>query len=235
MKIELLETAGWYTVFKNLRQSYSLDSRSNLKHIERSNIQYIPDTKTIEYTGHLVIDNKDLQLLSTLVKRGDSHSKIIRGLQTYVEITAPRYWWQEWLTYVIGVLEINPTIDWVSLNSESTMHTLKKEVSNRRITGDGIDIGTEYGLSKDKVCEYVFDYTLENYNDNTNNMSLEQLKANLPEGYLQTRTFQVSYQAWRRIYMQRANHKLEEWNTNIVEFIESLPFSKELITVNNGE
>ena len=28
MKIKLLETAGWYTVFKNLRQSYSLDTRS---------------------------------------------------------------------------------------------------------------------------------------------------------------------------------------------------------------
>ena len=218
MKIELLETAGWYTVFKNLRQSYSLDSRSELNNDtnfkESDDIEYFGHT--VDYGGYCIINNKDLQLLSTLVKKGDSHSKIIRGIQTYVEITAPRYWWQEWLTYVIGVLEINPTIDWVSLNSESTMYTLKKQVE---LPEDYFISGTTYStidILKDKI----------NKSD-----SLQSIKANLPEGYLQTRTFQVSYQAWRRIYQQRYNHRLEEWSKDIVKFIESLPFSKELITI----
>ena len=218
MKIELLETAGWYTVFKNLRQSYSLDSRSELNNDtnfkESDDIEYFGHT--VDYGGYCIINNKDLQLLSTLVKKGDSHSKIIRGIQTYVEITAPRYWWQEWLTYVIGVLEINPTIDWVSLNSESTMYTLKKQVE---LPEDYFISGTTYStidILKDKI----------NKSD-----SLQSIKANLPEGYLQTRTFQVSYQAWRRIYQQRHNHKLEEWSKDIVKFIKDLPFSKELITV----
>ena len=218
MKIELLETAGWYTVFKNLRQSYSLDSRSELNN--DTNFKESDDIEcfghTVDYGGYCIINNKDLQLLSTLVKKGDSHSKIIRGIQTYVEITAPRYWWQEWLTYVIGVLEINPTIDWVSLNSESTMYTLKKQVE---LPEDYFISGTTYStidILKDKI----------NKSD-----SLQSIKANLPEGYLQTRTFQVSYQAWRRIYQQRHNHKLEEWSKDIVKFIKDLPFSKELITV----
>ena len=218
MKIELLETAGWYTVFKNLRQSYSLDSRSELNNDtnfkESDDIEYFGHT--VDYGGYCIINNKDLQLLSTLVKKGDSHSKIIRGIQTYVEITAPRYWWQEWLTYVIGVLEINPTIDWVSLNSESTMYTLKKQVE---LPEDYFISGTTYStidILKDKI----------NKSD-----SLQSIKANLPEGYLQTRTFQVSYQAWRRIYQQRHNHKLEEWSKDIVKFIKDLTFSKELITV----
>jgi len=43
--------------------------------------------------------------------------------------------------------------------------------------------------------------------------------------------YTVSYQAWRRIYQQRTNHKLEEWNKDIVEFIENLPFAKELIII----
>ena len=88
MEIKLLETAGWYTVFKNLRQSYSLDSRSNIN----CNIGFDNNSNTgLFHSTTIDIDNKDLQLLSTLVKKGDSHSKIIRGLQTYVEITASRY------------------------------------------------------------------------------------------------------------------------------------------------
>lgn len=222
MKIKLLETAGWYTVFKNLRQSYSLDSRSTLENEwtwgyddNDCNGNIINNPRVVIFNTN-IIEQKDLQLLSTLVKRGDSHSKIIRGLQTYVEITAPRYFWQEWLTYVIGVLEINPTIDWVSLNSESTMHTLKKQVE---LPEDYFISGTTYAaidIVKDKI----------KHED-----SLRSIKANLPEGYLQTRTFQVSYQAWRRIYQQRYNHKLEEWNKDIVKFIEELPFAKELITI----
>jgi hypothetical protein len=209
MKIELLETAGWYTVFKNLRQSYSLDNRSEIS------TKYINITNNnIDYGVNININDKDLQLLSTLVKKGDSHSKIIRGLQTYVEITAPRYWWQEWITYVIGVLEINPTIDWVSLNSESTMHTIKKGVTDKDFTSEVT------GNNKEEIKRII------HWNNN-----IEYIKANLPEGYLQTRTFQVSYQAWRRIYQQRYNHKLEEWNENIIEFIESLPFAEQLITI----
>jgi len=224
MKIELLETAGWYTVFKNLRQSYSLDTRSECKH--NTAWQHFNNNETkssIWNKSEVEFDNKDLQLLSTLVKRGDSHSKIIRGLQTYVEITAPRYWWMEFLTYNIGVLELNPTIDWVSLNSESTMHTLSKQE-----------------LQPSMVTEDVYNDTIQAYNYSRmdtmdNNISKEKIlkrcKANLPEGYLQTRTFQVSYQAWRRVYQQRHDHKLEEWSKDMIEFIESLPFSKELILV----
>lgn len=225
MKIKLLETAGWYTVFKNLRQSYSLDSRSNIKWEWYDNLKSDNAIINKEYHINQILDidvyNKDLTLLSTLVKKGDSHSKIIRGLQTYVEITAPRYWWQEWLTYVIGVLEINPTIDWVSLNSESTMHTLKKELK------EGVLPNT---TSYNKYVALSIKNILER-NASLDSTSLIELKSNLPEGYLQTRTFQVSYQAWRRIYKQRYNHKLEEWSKDIVDFIEQLPFAKELITI----
>ena len=221
MKITLLETSGWYTVFKNLRQSYSLDTRSagtadtTIDNIECNLLDSNTWNGVLHQLTTLKINSKDLQLLSTLVKKGDSHSKICRGLQTYVEITAPRYWWMEFLTYTIGVLEINPTIDWVSLNSESTMHTIKKGVTHEDFTD------TTIWKTSDLINEMV-----------SINEPLDRIKANLPEGYLQTRTFQVSYQAWRRIYQQRYDHKLEEWSKDIVEFIESLPFAKELITIN---
>jgi len=222
MKIELLETGGWYTVFKNLRQSYKLDSRSIYKYDFTKIVKNANGELGLDINTSIGIHPNDLTLLSILVKKGDSHSKIIRGLQTYVEITAPRYFWQEWITYVIGVLEINPTIDWVSLNSESTIHIIKKGVTNKNFCN--------YTMNEViKLINEVITFTDVEEPDNN---SYNNIKANLPEGYLQTRTFQVSYQAWRRIYQQRHNHKLEEWNKDVVEFIESLPFAKELITIN---
>ena len=99
------------------------------------------------------------------------------------------------------------------------MHTLKKDIN----CANFIDKFDKTNINTVKEYQKLI------WNDD--NIELEDIKANLPEGYLQTRTFQVSYQAWRRIYQQRYNHRLEEWSKDIVKFIESLPFSKELITI----
>lgn len=58
---------------------------------------------------------------------------------------------------------------------------------------------------------------------------LEEAKDNINEGLRQTRTYMFSYQALRRIYFQRRNHRLHIWH-EFCEWIEQLPLSKELIT-----
>lgn len=71
-----------------------------------------------------IIDPKDLHLLSTLVKRGDEHSKALRGAVVYLEIDAPRYFWQEMDTYRIGAER---------LSSASTMHIQGKGLSTEEL------------------------------------------------------------------------------------------------------
>jgi hypothetical protein len=61
----------------------------------------------------IIPDSRDINLLSTLVKRGDEHAKVLRGVMVWCEINAPRYWWQEMDTYRVGAER---------LSSESTMH-----------------------------------------------------------------------------------------------------------------
>lgn len=51
----------------------------------------------------------------------------------------------------------------------------------------------------------------------------------LPNGWLQTRTVTLNYEVLRNIYFQRLHHKLSEWHT-FCDWIESLPYSEELIT-----
>ncbi len=61
----------------------------------------------------VLLSEKDRTLLSTLIRRGDEHAKVLRGVMVWCEINAPRYWWQEMATYRIGT---------ECLSSESTMH-----------------------------------------------------------------------------------------------------------------
>lgn len=60
---------------------------------------------------------EDLELLSKLVLHGDDEAKSLRGLQVYYSLTAPRYFWHEFVTYRIGNEQ---------LGSESTMHSAPK-------------------------------------------------------------------------------------------------------------
>jgi hypothetical protein len=118
MKIEFdvktLEISGFVGVFKALRLPFGKECRSEC--------WWYGTQGETQCTHH--IDEKDLTLLSTLVKRGDEHSKAIRGLIVYAEINAPRYWWQEMDTYRIGTDR---------LSSESTMHIQGRGMSEEEL------------------------------------------------------------------------------------------------------
>ena len=124
-----------------------------------------------------------------------SHGKFLESIQVWLDITAPRYWYQEFSTYRIGV----------SCNSESTMHTIMKKK-----------------LTQDDFVTPVFTETIENlnyqiawYNKATTKESkdswFQQIKSNLPEGFLQRRIVATNYKTLRHIISQRKNHRLVEW------------------------
>lgn len=51
----------------------------------------------------------------------------------------------------------------------------------------------------------------------------------LPSSYNQKRTVMLNYEALANIYKSRKDHKLDEWSKGFIEWIESLPYAKELI------
>lgn len=116
--IKLIELAGFVSALQALRLPYGLECRS----ITWSRLLH-PDagaTDVCLQTG-FNIDDKDEDLLKSLLKRGDEHAKVIRGIVAYVEINAPRYFWNEFCTYRVGC---------ETLSSESTMHTITKRHLN---------------------------------------------------------------------------------------------------------
>ena len=119
IEIETLEIAGMASVLQALRLPFGLECRSAI------NIDIQGCTKEIgkrwlSVMSDVSIDEKDIHLLSTLVKRGEEHCKALRGLVVYLEINAPRYFWQEMDTYRIGTER---------LSSASTMHIQGKGMS----------------------------------------------------------------------------------------------------------
>lgn len=178
--VSTIEIVGMASVLRALRLPFGKEMRSecNIGHVINEDAQ----TPLFHYGANCKIDEKDLKLMSTLIKRGDEHAKAIRGLIAYAEINAPRYFWQEMDTYKIGAER---------LSSESTMH----------IQGKGL--------------------TTE---------ELVKMKDELKEGTMQKRVQYFSYQTLRRIYVQRRNHRLPHWHV-FCDWIEQLPFAKELILV----
>lgn len=200
-----------------LRQNGILNYR-DVKEFYTDNIQYA-------YIGP-----KDLDLAQRMIKAGTSDRKFMRQIFVSVDITAPLYWWKEFDTYKIGTVA----------NSTSTMHKLastpitKKcfemdDFENLRVY-DNEPYNTDTFVTDiwDDIINYCETLRLR-YNETKDKRYWKELIRILPEAWLQTRTVTLNYEVLRNIYFQRRYHKLTEWH-RFCEWIESLPYGKELIT-----
>ena len=128
MKIETIEIAGLAGALTALRLPFGKEVRSKIENYCETHLDFTDmdvekteDTYEVTMKGLLkftsntsiAIDKKDLTLMQTLVKRGDEHAKVVRGIMVWAKITAPVYWWCEEETYRMGHER---------LASESTMH-----------------------------------------------------------------------------------------------------------------
>lgn len=109
MEIRTIEFAGMVAVMNALRLPYGKEARSEVGF----SCGYYKEDAEFKSRSDCFLNSQDIALLSALVKRGDEHAKVIRGLVVYAEINAPVYLWCELETYRVGHER---------LSSESTMH-----------------------------------------------------------------------------------------------------------------
>lgn len=173
-----------------------------------------------------VIGPNDLNLAQRLISAGPEHMKFMRQIFVSVDITAPLYWWKEMDTYKIGTVA----------NSTSTMHKLVAEPFSWEMfsfdpEGENLEVNYNNWTVEDfqidiiEMCEILRQKYLETNNPNY----WRALVQILPNGFNQTRTWTANYAVLRTIYFQRQNHKLYEWSKHFCDWVESLPYSKELI------
>lgn len=191
----------------------------------------------LNIVDRFIMGENDTKLAQKLILAGTEHCKFMRQIMLSVDITAPMYWWSEFDTYKVGT----------TANSTSKMHKL----SNTPITIDCFEIddydnnlgnyfdctwnieGRDGGYLAEDVG-FIIDI-LENlrqtYLETKDIRYWKELLRWLPNSWLQTRTITMNYENVRNMYWQRVKHphKLTEWRNGFGKWVESLPYSKELI------
>lgn len=122
-KIKTLEVAGFASAVQALRLPFDKECRSKTTNGVLADEEGVFGY-CINYASEVELDEKDLRLMSTLIKRGDEHSKCVRGILAYAYIEAPLHWWTELETYRAGHER---------LSSSSTMHIDCKGLSGEAL------------------------------------------------------------------------------------------------------
>lgn len=99
----------------------------------------------VMYKTLVAIGEKDLKLSSTLVKASDCEAKVMRGINIWLQISAPVYWWCEMETYRAGRER---------LCSESTMHVDCKGLTGEELQEAKAEIPMGKMLTKVDMFSY---------------------------------------------------------------------------------
>lgn len=165
MKVIVLREAGWKEAMFGLSLSY------------KQPIEKMPE------------------VARKLLPKGGSHIKFLESVAVWLDVTAPRYWWQQFDTYRVGMTK----------QSESTMHTLM----NRPLSQQDFEI---------KIPDTV----LNALNELIEAGDFRKSKAVLPESFLQRREVCTNYRELRHIIGQRYDHRLPEWQFFVGEVLEQV-------------
>jgi len=120
--------------------------------------------------------------------RSEGHNKFLESVVLWLDIRAPRYFWQQFDTYRVGVTK----------QSQSTMHTM-----------------TARPLEQSDFAHPIPENHLEHLNRLIKAGDWEEVKHDLPESFEQRRIVSMNYMALQRMIRQRETHRMAEWRAFI--------------------
>jgi hypothetical protein len=131
------------------------------------------------------------------------HNKFLESMMVWLDVRAPRYWWQEADTFRLSTKQ-----------SESTMHTLTQELLAINISDpDSVDAFLAANFEPDSCSRETLRWIYEA----ADVKDILALKRRLPEGFLQKRMWCMSYKTLRNIILQRRTHRLPHWQAFITQ------------------
>ena len=225
IKFENVEVFGWEASIRGLRSPMNSWDNSDSWYgckcgdYGKTESKYCDEHCTADCT--FCIGNNDLDLMKKLIAAGSDHSKFMRMITVYVDVTAPMYWWAEYDTYKVGTVR----------NSCSKMHTIhKKEFTLDDFSFEDFEVEDGEIFLSDCFKNVVADCEMlrKRFVETGDKKYWRGLIQLLPESYNQKATVQLNYAVLRNMYHSRKNHKLDCWRT-FCEWIETLPYAKELI------
>jgi len=156
--------------------------------------------------GKIWLGQKDNELALKLIKAGTEHRKFLRLIHIQCFLTLPRYIWQELDTYKISTVRMSCS----TMHKLGSMDLTVEDFQDKNVIKEVLDelneLGAAYRIAKDVSV-------------------LREMKQILPEGFLQSADYDMTYETAMNIYYQRKNHRMSEWSgeNGICKWIESLP------------
>lgn len=214
------QVTGLDTAIRSMRMPLQSFDKSD-SHWDRDYCDYV------DSDGAFHIGKNDLDLAHRLLMGGnDAHSKFLRSIQVYTEITAPMFWLAELDTYKIGTVR----------NSSSIQHTgAKRDYVPEDFTIDKSDPYAGIGLAESE-CDLrtiiqIINKWRKKYKDTNDYTYFRVMRELMPAGYNYTISWTANYAVLREIYKQRIRdkHRLEEWSHDFYQFLQTLPYARDLI------
>jgi hypothetical protein len=140
---------------------------------------------------------KMAKVAQKLAELDGGHNKFLESIYVWLDVRAPRYWWQEADTFRLSTKQ-----------SESTMHTLTEEllvidIADGRSVRAFIDENFEPDSCSVDTLRAIFEAAQKK--------DIIGIKKRLPEGFLQTRLWCMNYKTLRNVILQRRSHRLPHW------------------------
>lgn len=147
-------------------------------------------------------------------KTGSGHDCFLKGVVVTAVISAPAYQWPQIQRYHFQDI----------ITSQSKMHRITSfniaEMCNPEVDEDIIK----------KLEDYVKSYNWTNIPDQKD-YYFRKIINNAPQGLRLAAGITTNYLQLKTQYYQRKNHKLAEWNTDFINWLEELPYFFEYIGV----
>lgn len=156
------------------------------------------------------------ELLPIYAFKAAGETKFLESISIWLDVTAPRFWWQEADTYRVGSTK----------QSESTMHIINKRLLK--------ESDFEYGINPNALSNLNTLITGYNTEGNDKQYFFKLIKNNLPEGFLQRRIWCINYKTLQNIYNQRKNHRLPQWKNFCNEILTQIEHPEFLVKEYHG-
>lgn len=144
---ETLEVSGFMSALKALRLPFNKSEQSSIETITVVVPSIFEDTAStcLRSGSSIIFAPKDIQLLQTLVKRGDEHAKPARLILAYAKVVAPLDFWHELETYEVGHQRGF---------SSSTMHTEGRALSGHALRDELHKLPIDHPFTKVDCWSY---------------------------------------------------------------------------------
>lgn len=147
---------------------------------------------------------------------GSGHKNFLSGILVSLNVTATQVWWMQFERYHFAQI----------VSSMSKMHRLKEIVDTQFSLHEG---------ENDSVYLDTWRFLYELAEKvKSGEITEEKLIYECPMGLELTARVTTNYLQLRTIYVQRRNHKLQEWR-DFCAWIEGLPLADKLITLEGGD